>query len=159
MTDNNEIEKRLWEAADQLRANSGLKYSQFSRPLLGLIFLKYADYKFTQVQKVLEKVSKRASEKGTMDAYIPRRKKISPRDYQAKGVIYLPEKARYSYLLDLPESENIGKVLNEAMATVENEVTKRLITCHTEHPFLRGWGLCRHHTRCSFPRWNSGGRL
>ncbi len=37
MTNNNKIEKRLWEAADQLRANSGLKHSQFARPILGLI--------------------------------------------------------------------------------------------------------------------------
>jgi type I restriction enzyme M protein len=41
-----EIEKRLWEAADQLRANSRLKSSEYSVPVLGLIFLRYADHKF-----------------------------------------------------------------------------------------------------------------
>ncbi|GAJ16563.1 unnamed protein product, partial [marine sediment metagenome] len=86
MSNNNEITKRLWEAADQLRANSGLKYSQFARPILGLIFLRYADYKFTRAQKELKKASKAEPEKGTMDAYIPRRKKISSLDFQAKGV-------------------------------------------------------------------------
>jgi type I restriction enzyme M protein len=49
------IEKRLWEAADALRANSKLKSSEYSVPVLGLIFLCYADYKFTQVEKELQR--------------------------------------------------------------------------------------------------------
>ena len=118
---NNEIEKRLWEAADQLRANSGLKYSQFARPILGLIFLRYADYKFNQAQKELIRASKTKPEKGTMDVYIPRRKKVSPSDYQSKGVIFLPENAQYSYILNLPESKNIGKALYDAMKAIEDE--------------------------------------
>ena len=49
----NEIEKHLWEAADELRANSKLKASEFSVPVLGLIFLRYADHRFTEAQKEL----------------------------------------------------------------------------------------------------------
>lgn len=49
----NEIEKRLWDAADELRANSALKSSGYSVPVLGLIFLRYADHKFSQVEKQL----------------------------------------------------------------------------------------------------------
>ena len=45
-----ELEKRLWEAADQLRANSDLKSHEYSVPVLGLIFLRYADHKFTKAQ-------------------------------------------------------------------------------------------------------------
>ena len=45
-----EIEKRLWDAADELRANSKLKSSEYSVPVLGLIFLRYADYKFTRAE-------------------------------------------------------------------------------------------------------------
>ena len=41
-----EIEKHLWDAADELRANSKLKSSEYSIPVLGLIFLRYADHKF-----------------------------------------------------------------------------------------------------------------
>ena len=48
------LEARLWEAADQLRANSELKASQYSMPVLGLIFLKYADHKFKETTKELE---------------------------------------------------------------------------------------------------------
>ena len=47
----NDIEKRLWGAADELRANSKLKASEYSLPVLGLIFLKYADFiaRFTPI--------------------------------------------------------------------------------------------------------------
>jgi type I restriction enzyme M protein len=44
-----ELEKRLWEAADELRANSKLKPSEYSVPVLGLVFLLYADYKFSAI--------------------------------------------------------------------------------------------------------------
>lgn len=121
MSNNNEIEKRLWEAADKLRANSGLKYSQFARPILGLIFLRYADYKFIKAQEEFEKSSISEDKKGTLEDYIPRRKKVSASDYQSKGVIFLPETSQYSYILNLPESENIGKALNDAMSSIENE--------------------------------------
>lgn len=36
------LEKRLWDAADQFRANSGLTAAQYSAPVLGLIFLLFA---------------------------------------------------------------------------------------------------------------------
>jgi len=50
----NEIEKRLWNAADQLRANSRLKSSEYSVPVLGLIFLRFADYKFTLAEQEID---------------------------------------------------------------------------------------------------------
>ena len=50
-TDNNQLEKRLWAAADELRANSKLKASEYSIPVLGLIFLRYADVKFAEAEK------------------------------------------------------------------------------------------------------------
>ena len=50
-TNLNELERRLWSAADELRANSKLKSSEYSIPVLGLIFLRYADHKFTQAEQ------------------------------------------------------------------------------------------------------------
>ena len=47
----NDIEKRLWESADQLRANSGLKSSEYSMPVLGLIFLRFAEHRFNVASK------------------------------------------------------------------------------------------------------------
>ena len=91
-----EIEKRLWDTADELRANSKLKASEYSVPVLGLIFLRFADYKFTLLEKELAG---------------PRtgRRTIDKADYQARGVMYLPEEARFSKLLNLPEGTNMGK--------------------------------------------------
>jgi len=105
----NEIEKRLWNVADQLRANSRLKSSEYSVPVLGLIFLRFADYKFTLAKNEIEK-QRLSSRRG-----------ITKANYQAKGVLYLPEKARFSYLLNLPEGENIGKAINDAMKAIEME--------------------------------------
>ena len=47
-TVNEALEKRLWDAADQFRANSGLKAGQYSTPVLGLIFLRFAEARFAQ---------------------------------------------------------------------------------------------------------------
>ena len=102
----NDVEKRLWAAADELRANSKLKSSEYSVPVLGLIFLRYADYKFSYIEKELD---------GTATG----RRRIGKTDYQARGVMYLPEKSRFSNLLKLPEGDNIGQAINDAMRAIE----------------------------------------
>jgi type I restriction enzyme M protein len=102
-----DLEKRLWDAADELRANSKLKSSEYSVPVLGLIFLRYADHKFTEAEKRMPASSGR--------------RKIGKADYQAQGVLYLPEESRFSYLLNLPEGTNIGKAINEAMKAIETD--------------------------------------
>ena len=101
-----ELEKRLWGAADELRANSKLKSSEYSVPVLGLIFLRYADHKFAKAEAVLKS-------QGTG------RRTIGKADYQARGVLFLPEVARFSALLNLPEGADIGKSINEAMKAIE----------------------------------------
>ena len=106
--EHNTIEKRLWDAADELRANSKLKSSEYSVPVLGLIFLRHADHRFTKAQKELERTQ-------------PTRHHASKLYYQAQGLIYLPEKARFSSLLNLPEGANIGSAINEAMRAIEEE--------------------------------------
>ncbi len=109
-SDITQLEKRLWESADQLRANSNLSASEYSNPVLGLIFLRYADHKFTVAQQKLGGQSTGR-----------RRRGIGKDDYQAEGVMYLPEEARFSNLLNLPEGENIGMRVNDAMRAVERE--------------------------------------
>jgi type I restriction enzyme R subunit len=52
---NHQLEKRLWDAADQFRANSGLKAGQYSTPVLGLIFLRFAEARFAQRRAQLER--------------------------------------------------------------------------------------------------------
>ena len=48
------LEKRLWDAADQFRANSGLKAQEYSGPILGLIFLRFAEVRFAIQRTKLE---------------------------------------------------------------------------------------------------------
>lgn len=85
-----DVENRLWSAADQMWANTGLMPSEYSAPVLGLIFLRYAEQRFAEVEKELN-----PSGSG--------RRTITAKTYQSKGVIFLPPTARFSYLLGLPE--------------------------------------------------------
>ena len=101
-----ELEQRLWDAADDLRANSGLKASEYGTPVLGLIFLRFADAKFAAAREAVES---RASA----------RRRIGPADYRAEGVLFLKEEARYQNLLVLPEGTDLGKAINGAMRAIE----------------------------------------
>lgn len=108
---NHQLEQRLWAAADQFRANSGLKAGEYSGPVLGLIFLRFAEARFAQRRATLEKsgTSSRRSSSRIDD----------PDAYHAEGVLYLTPSARFDYLLQRPEGSNIGKAVNEAMADIE----------------------------------------
>jgi type I restriction enzyme M protein len=105
------LEDRLWAAADQLRANSGLTSAQYSTPVLGLIFLRFAEARFAKCRAELEKgraSGRRASSR--ID---------DPGAYHAQGVVYLTPNARFDQLLGLPEGSNVGQKINEAMADIE----------------------------------------
>lgn len=102
------VADRLWDTADELRANSHLKAGEYSVPVLGLIFLKFADSRFTQAEAELA---------GTTTG----RRQIGKANYQARGILYLPEQARFTRLLVLREGENLGKAINDAMAAIEDE--------------------------------------
>ena len=103
-TNQSEIERRLWSAADELRANSRLRPSEYSAPVLGLIFLRYADHKFTQTELEISR-----------EPTTGRRRRTDKTEFQARGAFYIPETARFQHLLSLPESENIGQAINDAM--------------------------------------------
>jgi type I restriction enzyme M protein len=110
------LEKRLWSAADSLRANTGLTAQEYSRPILGLIFLKYAEFRFTQAKERIEaKGSSRRRGTGDIKSQI-----------QAEGAMFVPDDALYSNLLALPEGSNIGLQVNNAMKALEadNEAIK-----------------------------------
>ena len=107
------IENRLWTIADELRANSRLRASEYSTPVLGLIFLRYADHKFTQAE---QEISETASTSRRRSRNTDQRA-----EYQARGVPYLLEEARFQHLLNLPESEDIAQAITDAMKTVEAE--------------------------------------
>lgn len=111
-----QLEKDLWSAADNLRANSDLKSSEYATPVLGLIFLKFADNKYAQAEAAITK--EHAKLKGTR-----REKPISEIALEKCG-FYLPDHARYDYLLNLPEQENIAKKIKEAMQDIEKYKTE-----------------------------------
>jgi len=62
-TANQTLEKRLWAAADQFRANSGLKAGQYSTPVLGLIFLRFAEARFAQRRAQIERAGTSARQR------------------------------------------------------------------------------------------------
>src|SRR5919106_1165005 len=110
-TANQTLEKRLWAAADQFRANSGLKAGEYSGPVLGLIFLRFGEARFTQRRKQLEKAGSSPRRGGS--------RIDDPGAYHAEGVLYLTPGARFAYLLARPEGSNVRKAVNEAMADIE----------------------------------------
>lgn len=113
MLENNikELKKKLWDTANDLRANSGLEYSQFSEPILGLIFLKFADNKYSQSE---DEIIKEYEElKGS------RREKTIDEISQAKCGFYLPKESRYKNLLKLSEENNIAEALEKAIEGIE----------------------------------------
>ena len=109
---NGDIESRLWAAADQLWANSSLRPSEFSNPVLGLIFLRYADHRFTEAEKEIGAVG--STKPGS-------RRAVGKEDYQARGVLYLPEQARFSALRKLPEGADLAQSTIDAMKAIEGE--------------------------------------
>jgi type I restriction enzyme M protein len=104
------LEERLWDAADQLRANSGLTSAQYSQPVLGLIFLRFAEVRFLGERSILEEQSSKGRRGSRVD---------DPNAYQAKGILYLTPNARFDHLLRLPEGTDVGKAVNEAMRDIE----------------------------------------
>lgn len=105
-TDLVEVQKKLWETADELRANSGLQASEYSQPVLGLIFLRFAEQRFAIAESELGP--------GTD------RNPVGPDDYKAQGVLFLPSEACYDHLLNQPEAADLGLVVNNAMTAIEN---------------------------------------
>ena len=105
------LEADLWRAADSLRANSDLKASEYSTPVLGLIFLKFADNKYRQHEAAI--LAEYQQLKGGR-----REKKMSDIAIERCG-FYLPDHARYDHLLALPEKEDIANALKKAMQAIE----------------------------------------
>jgi len=105
------LEATLWQTADTLRANSDLKSSEYSTPVLGLIFLRFADNKYSlfesEINAEFEKLKVTRRERPIHEIAIE------------KCGFYLPKEARYEYLLNLPEKEDIAAALKKAMQLIE----------------------------------------
>ena len=106
-----QLEKDLWSAADNLRANTDLKSTEYATPVLGLIFLKFADNNYARAEQAINAEFARLT--GT------RREKSIAEIAIEKCGFYLPPHARYDYLLNLPEQEDIAKKIKQAMLDIE----------------------------------------
>lgn len=107
MTDNNELEKTLWAAADKLRSN--MDAAEYKHVVLGLIFLKYISDAFNDL---FQKLSKNEGEYAGADPE-------DPDEYLASNVFFVPEKARWQYLQDRAKQPEIGSYIDEAMDAIE----------------------------------------
>ena len=105
------LQSRLWHGADQLRANSGLKSTEYATPILGLIFLRFAESKYSQFEDEIN--AEYEKNKGTRIERPVHEIAIEKCGY------YLPPIARFDYLLNLPESENLAEKTKKAMEEIE----------------------------------------
>ena len=112
-----------------MRANSPLRLNEFAEPVLGLIFLKFTGVKHSKTEKEVteERKKKTPSRFATGQAKphggasVSRERPVSSADYHARGVLFVPEKARFSYLIELPEGTDMGRAVNDAMKEIEAE--------------------------------------
>ncbi|GAB1424119.1 type I restriction-modification system subunit M [Thauera terpenica] len=107
-----QLENELWEAADQLRANSKLTAAEYAMPVLGLIFLRHADNRFKAYLPEIE---------ADIPPQVPaaQRETLIKLGFQGKAAIYLPEAARFDRIAALPQGANIGEVIDSAMDLIE----------------------------------------
>ena len=108
------LEADLWEAADNLRANSKLNSGEYFMPVLGVIFLRHAANRFDAAHRQIE--ADQASGK------MPKRK-VLPADYIARRSLYLPDVARYDWIMQKASvgGADLPKLLAEAMSAIESE--------------------------------------
>jgi type I restriction enzyme M protein len=105
------LKTTLWSTADQLRANSGLKSTEYATPILGLIFLRFAESKYAHFEESINAEYKKNSGKRT--------ERPIHEIAIAQCGFYLPEEAKFSYLLNLPEGKNLAEKVKKAMILLE----------------------------------------
>ena len=106
------LESELWGAADELRANSKLTAAEYKDPVLGLILLRYAQNKFEEAKKQIEKglqINPRTGNK----------REVTKDDFLGAGAMFLQSESQYEYLANLPESTDIAEAVNNAMRLIE----------------------------------------
>ena len=112
MDDPSKLETDLWEAADNLRANSKLTSSDYFMPVLGVIFLRHAANRFEAAHKQIEE--------DQVAGRMPKRK-VQPEDYIRRRALWLPEVARYDYIMAQASIDPAGlpTLVTNAMTAIE----------------------------------------
>lgn len=106
------VEKRLWTAADQLRANSDFASNEYFMPVMGLIFLRHAYSRYLAVKPEIE-------------ASLPSRGGVTPpltkQDFTSRGAIFLRPEAQFEHLVGLPDGADRAAAIIAAMEAVEDD--------------------------------------
>ena len=113
MQDVEKLEKDLWEAADNLRANSKLTSSDYFMPVLGVIFLRHAANRF--------EAARRQIQEDQAAGKMPKRK-VLPADYIRRRALWLPEIARYDCdhgPSAIGDPAGLPKLVTDAMTAIE----------------------------------------
>jgi type I restriction enzyme M protein len=108
-----QLETRLWKTADDLRANSKLTASEYSFPVLGLIFLRQAYNRFLVAKATIEKNLPVHPVRGV--------RPIEKNDFLDAKAIFLNESAQWSTIANLPDNVDLGEYINDAMRNIESE--------------------------------------
>lgn len=108
------LEKRLWSAADNLRANSNYASNEYFLPVMGLVFLRHAFSRYLAV-------------KDDIQASLPSRggktREITKEDFSQRSAIYLRPEAQFDHLVSLPDSADRARAIIDAMEAIENDYT------------------------------------
>ena len=106
------IERRLWSAADTLRANSNFAANEFFMPVMGLIFLRHAYSRYLAVKdEVLKSLPSRGG----------RTREPTKEDFSARGAVFLRPEAQFDHLVSLPDSANRADAIIKAMESIEED--------------------------------------
>jgi len=104
------IEKRLWNAADTLRANSNYASNEYFMPVMGLIFLRHAYSRYLAVNNQIE---------GSLPTRGGKTRLLTKEDFSQKGAIFLRDKAQFDYLVSLTDRDDRAKAIIDAMESIE----------------------------------------
>jgi type I restriction enzyme M protein len=106
------IEKRLWTAADTLRANSNYASNEYFLPVMGLIFLRHGYSRYMMVKDEIE-------------TNLPKRggktRELSKEDFSQRAAIFLRPEAQFDYLVALKDSDDRARAIINAMETIETD--------------------------------------
>src|SRR5438876_9962840 len=106
------LEADLWDAADNLRANSKLTAGEYCMPVLGVIFLRHATNRYNAALREIEA--------DQVAGKMPKRAPINA-DFKKRRALMLPKEARYDELLKLPKGADLGTALVKAMDAIERD--------------------------------------
>lgn len=106
------IERRLWGAADNLRANSNLASNEYFLPVMGLIFLRHAYSRYLAVKPEIE--AKLPSRGGVT-------RPLTKEDFSERSAIYLRPEAQFDFLVENASNAKLPEMVIAAMESIEKD--------------------------------------